>query len=125
MSIVVPRLCNYMKAPCGWRARSGRSLSSRRAWVALISELPLATATRWTRVVQHRGAFGPRSLSPLVNGGRVRLTKDAYERVSALKGQRLNHLTAQLGAFPRWRQGGREETRRFARLRNLWLRARL
>ena len=36
---------------------------------------------------------------PLINGGQVRLTKDAYERVSSLKGQRLNHLTAQLAAF--------------------------
>ena len=36
---------------------------------------------------------------PLINGGQVRLTKDAYERVSTLKGLRLNHLTAQLGSF--------------------------
>jgi len=29
----------------------------------------------------------------------VRLTKEAYERVSTLKGQGLNHLTAQVGSF--------------------------
>jgi hypothetical protein len=36
---------------------------------------------------------------PMINGGSVRMTRTAHERVSVLKGQRLNHLTSQLGSF--------------------------
>jgi hypothetical protein len=65
----------------------------------LIAKFPGDAEPLDTRFV-HRGKDGRAlSVQTLVNGGSVRLTKSAYEQVSLLKGQRLNHLLSQLGAF--------------------------
>ena len=65
----------------------------------LIAKFPGDTRAIDTAIV-HRGKdLRALSAEPLINGGSVRMAKPAHERVSVLKGQRLNHLVSQLGGF--------------------------
>ena len=65
----------------------------------LIAKFPGDTRAIDTAIV-HRGKdLRALSAEPLINGGSVRMSKAAHERVSVLKGQRLNHLISQLGGF--------------------------
>ena len=65
----------------------------------LIAKFPGDAYPIDTALVQRGKDLRALGAEPLINGGSVRLTKDAYEKVALLKGQRLNHLIAQLGAF--------------------------
>ena len=96
---VVTKLCGYMKTLRIARAIGPVFVEPAGLGELLIAKFP-GDATPIDNVLVQRGkdlrALG---CEPLINGGKVRLTRDPYERVSTLKGQRLNHLTAQLSAF--------------------------
>jgi hypothetical protein len=96
---VVTKLHSYMKTLRITHAMGPVFVEPAGLGELLIAKFP-GDATPIDTALMHRGkdlrALG---CEPLVNGGLVRLTRDAYERVSVLKGQRLNHLTAQLGSF--------------------------
>jgi hypothetical protein len=96
---VVTKLCSYVKT-----ARIAHAVGPIFVEPAGLGELLIAKFPGDTRpidavYVQRGKDLRALGCEPLVNGGRVRLTKPAYERVSTLKGQRLNHLIAQLGSF--------------------------
>jgi hypothetical protein len=98
VSIVV-KLCDYMKTLRIARAIGPVFVEPAGLGELLIAKFPGDAYPIDSVLVQRGKDLRALGCEPLINGGQVRLTKDAYERVSALKGQRLNHLTAQLGAF--------------------------
>ena len=96
---VVVNLCSYMKTLKIARAIGPVFVEPAGLGELLIAKFPGDVTPIDSKLVQRGKDLRALSAEPMINGGQVKLTKDAYERVSTLKGQRLNHLTAQLGAF--------------------------
>ena len=96
---VVVKLCDYMKALRIARAVGPVYVEPAGLGELLIAKFPGDATPIDNALVQRGKDLRALGSEPLINGGRVRLVKNAYERVSTLKGQRLNHLTAQLGSF--------------------------
>jgi hypothetical protein len=96
---IVVKLCGYMKTLRITRAIGPVFVEPAGLGELLIAKFPGDARPIDNVLVQRGKDFRALGCEPLINGGRVRLTKDAYDRVSVLKGQRLNHLTAQLSGF--------------------------
>ncbi len=96
---VVVKLCGYMKTLRIARAIGPVFVEPAGLGELLIAKFPGDATPIDTVFVQRGKDIRALGCEPLINGGQVRLIKDAYERASTLKGQRLNHLTAQLSSF--------------------------
>jgi hypothetical protein len=95
----VVKLCGYMKTLRITRAIGPLFVEPAGLGELLIAKFPGDARPIDSVLVQRGKDLRALGCEPLINGGQVRLVKDAYERVMTLKGQRLNHLTAQLGSF--------------------------
>jgi len=65
----------------------------------IIAKFPGDAVAVDSAIVQRGKDLRALGCEPFINGGQVRLTRPAFERVATLKGQRLNHLMAQLRGF--------------------------
>jgi hypothetical protein len=96
---IVVKLCSYMKTQRITHAIGPVYVEPAGLGELLIAKFPGDARPIDSVFVQRGKDLRALGCEPLINGGQVRLTKGAYERVSVLKGQRLNHLTAQLSGF--------------------------